>query len=134
MTDQPSGIRARDKFDACRVALGLPLVAVLRSLDASGLEIVLIEDEEGRARGVVTDGDVRRALLGGATLTTPVDAYVSTRFWSVSPAASRAEVLDLMQGRRIGAVPVLDEERRFVGLHALHELLGAEAKPNWAVV
>jgi dTDP-glucose pyrophosphorylase/CBS domain-containing protein len=122
------------QFDACRVSLGLPLLAVLQSLDASSLEIVLVEDEHGRARGVVTHGDVRRALLSGATLTSPVDGYVSTRFWFVSPGASRAEVLDLMQGRRIGAVPIVDADRRFVGLHALHELLGADPKPNWAVV
>ena len=134
MTAREAYSPVSQKFDACRVTLGLPLLAVLQSLDTSSLEIVLVEDEQGRARGVVTHGDVRRALLSGATLTTPVDAYVSTRFWFVSPGASRAEVLDLMQGRRIGAVPVVDEDRRFVGLHALHELLGAEPKPNWAVV
>lgn len=122
------------KFNTCRVLLGEPLVSVLRSLNGSGLEIVLVEDEHGLAMGVVTDGDVRRALLSGATLESPVDAFISKRFWFVSPTASRAEVLDVMQGRRIRAVPILDGEHRFVGLHALPELLGAEPKPNWAVV
>lgn len=121
-------------IDICRVAKGQPLEAVLRSLNKSGLEIVLVEGADGRAMGVVTDGDIRRALLAGATLATPVDAYVSQTFWFVSPSASRAEALDLMQGQRINAVPVLDADRRFVGLHALHEALGAEPKPNWAVV
>lgn len=134
MNSRESGNPVHEKFDACRVTLGQPLEAALRSLDVSGLEIVLIEDADGRARGVVTDGDVRRALLSGATLSSSVDAFVSKSFWSVSPTANRAEALDLMQGQRIGAVPIVDAERRFVGLHALHELLGADPKPNWAVV
>lgn len=120
-------------FDACRVSLGQPLVSVLRSLHVSGLEIVLIEDGQGLARGVFTDGDVRRALLSGATLESPVDEYVSSQFWAVSQVATRDEVLDLMQARRIGEVPVLDNGR-FVGLHTLHELLGSVPRPNWAVI
>lgn len=122
------------RFDACRVRLGQPLMSVLRSLEASGLEIVLIEDERGFARGVLTDGDVRRALLAGATLDTPVDAYVTAGFLSATPATSRAEVLDLIQIRRIGEVPIVSGDGRFIGLHTLHDLMGAETKPHWAVV
>jgi dTDP-glucose pyrophosphorylase len=124
----------RQKFDACRVTLGQPIMAVLRSLDASGLAIVLIEDEGGLARGVLTDGDVRRALLAGATLETAIDAHVVRGFSSVAPATSRADVLDLMQTRRIGEVPILSSDGRFVGLHTLYDLLGSETKPHWAVV
>ena len=114
--------------------LGQPLMAVLRSLDGSGLAIVLIEDESGLAKGVLTDGDVRRALLEGATLGAPVDSYVADSFFSVTSTTSRADVLDLMQSRRIDAVPILSSDGRFIGLHTLHDLIGSETKPNCAVV
>ena len=122
------------RFDACRVKLGRPLIDVLRSLDASGLAIVLIEDERGLARGVLTDGDVRRALLAGATLDTAVDVYVHRDFSSVVSATNRAEVLDLMQARGIEEVPILSSDGRFVGLHTLQDLVGSATKPNWAVI
>ena len=125
---------SRDKFRVCCVALGHTLEAVLRSLDVSGMEIVLVEDADGKAVGVVTDGDVRRALLRGAALDSTVDPFVSRTFASVSPLANRAEALDLMQSRRIGAVPIVGADGRFAGLHALHELLGAEPRPHWAVI
>jgi dTDP-glucose pyrophosphorylase len=122
------------RFDACRVRLGQPLTAVLRSLDASGLAIVLVEDDRGVASGVLTDGDVRRALLSGATLDTAVDAFVGRCFHAVAPGTSRAEILDLMQVRRIDEVPIVNGERHFVGLHTLHDLIGSEERPHWAVV
>lgn len=133
MSDRPE-MTVAARFEACRVLRGRPLRDVLRSLDLSGLEIALVDGEDGRAIGVMTDGDVRRALLAGATLDTPVDPYVSMAFTAVGSSTSRAEVLDLMQSRRIGAVPVLDGSGRFEGLHTLHDLLGATVKPNWAVV
>lgn len=125
---------ARNKFDVCRITQGQPLGAALRSLDASGLAIVLVEDEHGSARAVMTDGDMRRALLAGATLESAIDPYLPPSFVSVAPTTSRTEVLDLMQSRRIGEVPIVDASGRFAGLHTLHDLLGAVVKPNCAVV
>lgn len=121
-------------FEVCRVKLGSPLRQALQSLDDSALGIVLVEELAGRVVGTLTDGDVRRAFLKGATMATPLDDYIMRTFVSVGPAASRAEVLDLMQSRWLSQVPILDESGRLIGLHTLHEILGAAPRPNWAVI
>jgi CBS domain-containing protein len=41
---------------------------VLETIDAAELQIALVVDEETRLCGVITDGDVRRALLRGHDL------------------------------------------------------------------
>jgi dTDP-glucose pyrophosphorylase len=116
------------------VRLGSPLRQALQSLDDSALGIVLVEDISGRVVGTLTDGDVRRAFLKGAAMTTPLDDYIMRTFVSVGPEASRAEVLDLMQSRWLSQVPILDGVGRLIGLHTLHEILGAAPRPNWAVI
>jgi dTDP-glucose pyrophosphorylase len=121
-------------FDLCRVKVGSPLRHALQSLDDSGLGIVLVEDASDRVIGTLTDGDIRRALLKGATLASSVDDHVMRAFVSVGPAAGRTEVLDLMQSRWLSQVPILDPNGRLIGLHTIHEILGAAARPNWAVV
>jgi dTDP-glucose pyrophosphorylase len=121
-------------FDVCRVSLGSPLRQAVQSLDDSALGIVVVEETSGRVVGTLTDGDIRRAFLKGATMTTPLDEYVMRTFVSVGPGASRAEVIDLMQSRWLSQVPILDEGGRLIGLHTLHEILGAAARPNWAVI
>jgi len=45
----------------------------LLNLDRSSMQIVLVADPQGRLLGTVTDGDVRRALLRGATLDSRVE-------------------------------------------------------------
>jgi len=52
----------------------------------------------------------------------------------VGPEASRAEVLDLMQGRTIEQIPIVDAKGQLLGLHLLHEILGGVERANWAVV
>lgn len=124
----------RKPFDVCRIRLGSPLRQALQSLDDSALGIVIVEDASARVVGTLTDGDIRRAFLKGSSLTSPLDDHIKRTFVSVGVTASRVEVLDLMQSRWLSQVPILDEDGRLIGLHTLHEILGASPRANWAVV
>jgi NDP-sugar pyrophosphorylase family protein len=95
---------------------------------------VLVRDGEGRIAGLITDGDIRRGLLAGATLQSLVTAIMHRDFFAVGPEIDRAAVLDLMKARTLRHVPVLDGERRLIGVHFLRDLIGAAPKPNIAVV
>lgn len=110
------------------------LFQALAVLQEGGAGIVLVRNGEGRLLGVLTDGDIRRALLQKASLDDPVAPYVSHDITTVGPGASRAEVLDLMQALRIHQVPVVGPDGSVQGLHLLHELLGAADRPHWAVI
>jgi NDP-sugar pyrophosphorylase family protein len=52
----------------------------------------------------------------------------------VGAEVDRAAVLDLMRARSIRHVPVLDRDRRLLGIHFLEALLGTMEKPNVAVI
>jgi NDP-sugar pyrophosphorylase family protein len=91
-------------------------------------------DESYHMIGTVTDGDVRRGLLKGASLNDIVEPFASKQFTSVSTCASRPEVIDLMQARQLHQIPILADNGRLEGLHLLHEVIGATPKPNWAVI
>jgi dTDP-glucose pyrophosphorylase len=103
-------------------------------LDANAREIELVRDPQGCISGLITDGDIRRGLLAGATLQSPVTAIMHRDFFAVGPEIDRAAVLDTMKARMFQHVPVLDGERRLVAVHFLRDLIGATPKPNHAVV
>ncbi len=103
-------------------------------LNANGRELVLVRDPAGCISGLITDGDIRRGLLAGATLQSRVTATMHRDFFTVGPELDRAAVLDLMKARSFQHVPVLDSERRLVAVHFLRDLIGAAPKPNVAVV
>src|ERR1700748_2513107 len=78
---------------------------VLRVIDRSGLGVALLVDDGHALVGLLTDGDVRRALLAGATLDDPALPFASTRPQTVPAGSGRAEGLDPMRAPRIPPRP-----------------------------
>ena len=64
--------------------------------------VALLVDDDGRLVGLLTDGDVRRAILGGADLDDPALPFATDAPADRADAGSaRALVLDLMRALRI---------------------------------
>jgi dTDP-glucose pyrophosphorylase len=106
----------------------------MEAIQRGACGIALVVDEEGRLLGVMTDGDIRRAVLGGAALGDPVEPYMVRNYTAAGPAAGRSEVLDLMRARSLSQIPIVDEAGKLLGIHLLREIIGAAPRPNWAVV
>ncbi len=106
----------------------------IRTLDESKAQIALVVSEDGILLGTITDGDIRRGLLRGIDLNSPIDTIVHRDAFVVPPQMSRDMVLHLMQANVINALPVVDESRRVVGLHLLNELITPVLRPNMMVI
>jgi dTDP-glucose pyrophosphorylase len=110
------------------------LLEAMRGIDEGACGLALVVGDSGRLLGVVTDGDIRRAILAGAALTDRVEEHMQRRFTAVAPDTGRTEVLDLMRARTLSQIPIVDEAGKLVGLHLLREIIGAVKRPNWAVI
>ncbi len=85
-----------------------------------------IADAEGRLVGVITDGDLRRALragLGDGLLSRPVAEVMTTQPRTIRPEVLAAEALRMMNEGPVTALFVVDEGRRPVGMLHIHDLL-----------
>ena len=122
-----------DLAQAC-AAHTATLREVMQVIDRHASSMSVLVDDDRRVVGVVTDGDLRRALLGGAALDDPALPHATTRPHLVRDGSPRALVLDLMRALRISAVPEVDAESRIVRLHTLSDVVGTERLPNVAVV
>ena len=115
-----------------------PLTASLRDvavvIDTMASSLCMLVDDEGRLAGLLTDGDLRRAMLRGASLEDSALPYATTSPQVVDAGSPRAHVLDILRALRIAGVPELDADRRVVGLHTLSDVVGGEPLPNVAVV
>lgn len=120
-------------LDKYCIAPGTSILDVLKKINAAGISMVVV-CEGKKALGTLTDGDIRRALIGGADLSSPISTYYTRQFISVDPDALRADVLDLMRARVIEQIPIIDCKGELKGIHTMHSILGHSAKPNWAVI
>lgn len=114
------------------VALPLhtPLGTAISTLDKGGLGIVLVTDSDGILRGTLTDGDVRRALLRHQTMDTPVSEIMCATPQVAEQHWSREKLLSVMESSRILQLPVVDVNRRVVGIETLHDMLGHKRLDN----
>lgn len=121
-------------LDAYLVAETATIRDAMAAVDRGAARIALAVDLSGRLAGVVTDGDLRRAILGGSSLTDPVAPVLTRRYVSLPTTEGRASALELMRARHINAIPVLDGDAKPVGLHLLEQFLEPVARSNWAVI
>jgi len=115
----------------------LPSATLREALEAitkNGRQAVFVADDAGRLAGLVTDGDVRRGLLRGASLESAVTDVMNARPVVGTAGLSREEAVPFMQQRSIRHLPLLDRERRLVDVLFLDDLLRPALLPNAAVI
>ena len=118
----------------CKIQSDATIRDALEVIDAFAIGAVLVLDADAKLLGLLTDGDIRRALLGGASINDPVTPWISKNYVSVGRDVGRAEVLDLMQARLIDQVPVVDAAGKVVGVHLIHDIIGGRKLDNVAVI
>jgi len=91
------------------------LLEAVNNLCLSGKGLIAITDNESVV-GVFTDGDFRRAIASGASLTDNVCKYMTKDFYHVYSATMCTQALDAMSRYSITAVPVLHTNKRLVGV------------------
>ena len=122
------------EVDDFMVDEGASLRQVMTALDLHGHKAAVLVGGDRTLSGLMTDGDVRRALLAGAALDGPALPYASRNPTVVRQGAHRGHVLDLMRGLHIEQIPVVDGTGCVVGLQTLWDVVGAPVLPNAAVV
>lgn len=89
-----------------------PLVSAVRAIEASHRRIAVVTAEDGRLLGTLTDGDVRRCLLAGGSLDTPVSQAMNPAPVTAELGSPAGYLMDLMRRGGIMAVPLVDQHGR----------------------
>lgn len=97
-------------------------MAAVRAIESSHRRIAVVVNDDGRLLGTLTDGDVRRCLLVGGSLETPVSRAMNTSPVTAKPDSSHSYLLDLMRRGNIMALPLVDNAGRFMELVHLTDL------------
>lgn len=86
------------------------ILDALKALDGTShdWQTLFVVDEAERMVGTLTDGDIRRGLIGGASLSTPVSEIMHTSFKFVREGQYDAKLLKEFREKQIFFIPVLD--------------------------
>jgi arabinose-5-phosphate isomerase len=97
----------------------------VEEMDRHGLGALIIVDENQKLAGIITDGDLRRLIARQQ----PVFEQPLTTVMTRSPlhAFSQTPVYDalnIMEQHEITVLPIIDRDRRVLGILHLHDILG----------
>lgn len=107
---------------------------VIRNLDEVAIKIVLVVNEAGELEGTISDGDIRRGLLKGLDLNSPITNVIHRNSLVVPPEMTRDMVMQLMVANKIQQIPAVDEHHHVVGLHLWDEIATPPMRPNIMVI
>ena len=101
-----------------------PLRDVLFAITAARAGAAAVLDDDDRMAGIITDGDIRRALLSDDKALAKKAREVMTRSPKIArPEGLAIEALRLMKEYKIGDMPVIDGDRRVRGMLNVKDVL-----------
>ena len=113
------------------------LPAVREILQSGNFRHLPVVDGENHLVGIVTDRDLRSASPSSVLSEertkachadfdqTPVSAIMSRAFFTLNPISTLDDALILLDREKIGALPVVDEEQRVIGMFSMRDLMAA---------
>lgn len=106
----------------------------IRTLNDAAIRIVLVLNKSGELEGTISDGDIRRGLLKGLDLDSPILNVVHRNALVVPSGMARDLVMRLMVANKIQQIPVVDEANHVVGLHLWNEMAVPTERANTMVI
>ena len=119
-----------------------PHAEVLKLIDRNGMGVALIVLADGRLNGIVTDGDIRRAILNGDRFDEPVREFLRHKRSSIptevpltaSADLTRSDLDRLMRVRCVRHLPLADADGKVVGMAMRERASRTDGRPLRAVV
>lgn len=101
------------------------LTEAVRVISEKGLGATLVVDRDHKLTGIVTDGDLRRALERfDSVADVRVHQIMTANPKALKPDRKVGEAIEIMEKHLVTVLPVIDASQRIVGILHLHDLLG----------
>jgi len=109
------------------VALSTAMTDVIFEMSSKKLGMTTVQ-QDGRLRGVISDGDLRRLLEreGGAALSKTAGDAMNAHPRTIPASELAAKALAILEERKITSLIVVDAEQKVEGVVHLHDLWGVE--------
>jgi D-glycero-alpha-D-manno-heptose-7-phosphate kinase len=91
------------------------ILEAMSKIKESARGLVVVIDDNHKAVGVVTDGDIRKVVVENQDIRQKLSSFMNVNFTSVEEGISRENILKLLD-QKIRSVPVLDKEGKLVNL------------------
>ena len=97
------------------------IINALSAINSGSVKIALVVDSDNKLLGTLSDGDIRRALLGKKTLNETIENVYFKNPTTANKGSSKEDLLHLCLINGIAQVPVVDEDRKVIDLFIIND-------------
>jgi len=108
------------------------LIDAVRAIETSRRRMSVVTDSSGYLLGTLTDGDIRRCLLAGGSLETPVSQAMNPNPLTAEIGSPEGYMKDMMRRGNVVALPLVDQKGKFLRLVHLLDLEQDDPQANGA--
>lgn len=107
------------------IGMQTPVKEAIVTISEGRLGTVLLVDDDGKFAGLISDGDIRRALMDERfSLDQPASSFATLNPKTIDdPSMLASDALILVEKYKIQLLVVLDGERKILGVLHLHDLV-----------
>lgn len=105
---------------------GATILSALKSINENTKGFLIVNNEANKVVGVLTDGDIRRAFIAGATTNDSITDFVVRKFTSLNIKNDISDAIEIFKNKAIKFLPILNENGELVNIitkNQLHALL-----------
>lgn len=106
----------------------------LSIIDKGGIKIAMVTKEDQTFIGTISDGDIRRGLLRGMTLNSPIESIISKNPITYTKNDSKRKIINQAIKKSLYHIPILDEHDRLIDVEDLSSFLKPKCHSNPVVL
>ena len=103
-------------------------------IDSGAMSIAVVLNDDGTLLGTLTDGDIRRGLLGDLELNDTIDSLIFRNLTVCHIEDTKEKILEIAVEKKLYQVPIVDHNGKLVGIEEVDELLKPKLKKNSVVL
>lgn len=105
----------------------------VEAINRGGIRLALVLDDDQHLLGLITDGDIRRALLSHKDFTSSVTTIMNQKPYVAMAGATPTEMIAIMREHSILHVPVVDKNKKLISVETFQELTNYKAAKSTPV-
>ena len=127
----------KKEFNKCLTQEEVDIRKVISTIEEGGLRIALVVNDQNELLGTITDGDIRRGLLRGFSLESPISKIIQRKCLKAELNTPKETISEMMKEKGISQIPIVSDKNKLIGLEITEELLPTSSKlliPNYALL
>jgi len=110
------------------------ILKTMQLIDKNTMQIAIVVDEYNQLLGTVTDGDIRRGILKGLSLDSPIEIIMNTSPKKALIGKPEKLYVNILKRNKLKHLPLTSEEGKFVDLFLLEAKDSSRRNDNIVVL